>query len=344
MPTMLDEIRQQPEAVARTLLEERAKVLEVAQRLRRYPPAQAIIGGRSTSAFAGVYGRFALETICGLPTALAPLSVYTMYRRTPRIEDALVVGISQSGEATDVIEMLRAARKAGALTLAITNEAGSPIASAAEYTLLTHAGRERAVAATKTYTTSMALLLMLAVAIKGASGLDALEQIPPAMEQTLKLEQVIPGLVQRYRYAPTIVTVGRGFQEANARETAMKIQETCCLPTQAWSAAEFFHGPIALLSPGLPMLVFAPSGKTYSNCLALLRRLKKEGAETAVISDKPQALDMASVRLPLPVSLPEAAAPLAAIIPAQLFACHLATSRGCNPDQPPHVNKVTRTR
>jgi len=344
MPVMLDEIRQQPEAVARVLCSERAKVLELAQRIRRYPPSQVIIGGRATSAHAGLYGKYCLEYLCGLPAACASLCMFTIYRRVPRIEDALVIGVSQSGEATDVIEMLQAARRVGALTLAITNEANSSLTGIAEYTLLLQAGREKSLPATKTYTTSMAALLMLAVAIRGASGLDALEELPPAMQQTLKLEDTIAQQVKPYRYAPLVVTLGRGPNLATAREAALKIQETCLLPTQAWSPAEFQHGPMALVEPGLPVLAFPLSGKTYPLFHVLLRRLRKEGVELIVVSDKQQALDAASTAIPLPVSLPELTAPLAAILPAQLFACHLALARGLSPDQPRNLTKVTRTR
>jgi len=344
MPVMLDEIRAQPAAVARTLRSERPKVLEIAERLRRYPPSQVIIGARATSAHAGWYGRFAFETICGLPAALASLCVYTMYRRTPRIEDALVIGISQSGEATDVMEMMQAARRVGALTLAITNEPNSTLAGMAEYTLLLQAGREKGVAATKTYTTSLAVLLMLAVAIRGASGLDALEEVPPAMEAALKLESTVAALVPRYRYAPSMVALGRGYNQATALEAALKISETCCLPTLAWSPAEFMHGPISLVQAGLPVLAFALSGRTYMSTYTLLRRLRKEGAELIVVSDKQQALDTAHAAIALPAALAEAASPLAAIIPAQLLACQLSLARGHNPDQPRNLNKITRTR
>lgn len=344
MPLMLDEIRQQPAAIAGTLRAERAKVLEIAQRLRRYPPSQVIIGGRATSLHAGLYGKVLFETMCGLPASIANLAVYTMYRRPPRIEDALVIGISQSGEATDVITMLQAARKVGALTLGITNEPSSPLAAAAEYTLLQGVGRERAIAATKTYTGTLACLLMLAVAIRGAAGLDALEAVPPAMEAAVKQEAAVADLVKPYRYAPTLVTLGRGYNEPTAHEAALKVLETCYLPTRAWSPAEFMHGPFALVAPGLPFLAFALAGRTCQTMVTLLRRLKKEGAELIVVSDRQQAVDLGHAALLLSDGLPEYATPLSAIIPAQFFACYLAQARGHTPDHPRNLQKVTRTR
>jgi glutamine---fructose-6-phosphate transaminase (isomerizing) len=354
MTWMRREIGEQPEAVVRALAAEgeRAEALAAAAREREID--LLFIAARGTSDHAAILAKYLFEIELGLPVCLAAPSVFTLYEAPVRLERALVLGISQSGEAADANQVLRRAREQGVLTACVTNHAGSTMARSVEFPLLCHAGKERSLPATKTYTTSLALLYRLAVAMGARSGLRAaLQAAPAAMETVLGLEESLAGWVERYRYMEECVVLARGVNQATAMETALKLTETSYVRAHPWSAADFLHGPIAAVDEGYPCLLYVLRGRTHAPMLEVMRRLIERRAECVLISDSDEALSeleaapatgLGARAIQLPDCRDEMLTPLVAIVAGQLFAFHLARVKGRDPDAPRGLKKVTVTR
>jgi len=368
---MLNEIQEQPAALRRTLTNTADAARQVALEAQQRNVDLVILAARGTSDHAALYAQYLFQYLNGIPVALATPSLYTLYGVSPRLERALVIGISQSGESTDIVEVVARAREAGALTVGITNQEGSALTTTAQHALLCHAGLERSVAATKTYTTTCAALAMLAAFMPGGEPLrDGIQQIPELVTAALQSEQLIARVAERYVHARDCVVLGRVFQYSTARETALKLEETCYVVATPFSSADFRHGPAALVERGLPVIVFAPPGRTHADSLALLQWLRERGADCLVIAEEERLLELATVAVPLTLpslsgelarrtgatvggkelandvrtSISELLAPLAYIVPGQLFAHYLALHKGLNPDQPRGLTKITRTR
>lgn len=346
MSHMLDEIREQPEVVRRLLTDGFRPVEALAAEIRRRKIAFAYFAARGTSDHAATYGKYVLEIQHGLPVALAAPSVFTLYDTVPRLgENALVLGVSQSGAGPDVTEVVTRAREAGALTACITNEPGSPLAKASEFPLFIGAGREISVAATKTYTGSLALLALLSTALDEShpERLEHLRRAADAMEETLALDEAIHALVARYAEMQDCVVVGRGYNHATALETALKLTETCYVGAKSYSAADFQHGPIALVNGGFPCLMFAPDGKAFDTMAALAEKLKAQHPALIAFAHDPALLAASetAVRVPAPPS--EWVSPLVYAVAGQLFAYWLALAKGRDPDAPRGLTKVTKT-
>lgn len=349
MSYMLEEIWEQPEAVRRTVLGERARLARVAAEIRRRDPALIVIAARGTSDNAATYAKYLWGIGNGLPVALAAPALTTLYEATPRLRGAVVVGISQSGESTDIVEVLRAARAQGAFTLAVTSAEESTMATVADETALCHSGPERSVAATKTYTTQLAVLCLLSALLSGDAALDAaLDAAPDAMAGVLAGAAQIEERAERYRYMGACAVLGRGLNYCTALEVALKMKETSYVVADPYSAADFQHGPIAIVEPGFPVLIFAPPGRTYADMCRLAVDLRARGAETIVFSSEQDALSEATVPVPLPAPLAsglaaEAISPLVYTVGGQLFAHALCRAKGLDPDHPRGLKKVTLT-
>jgi glutamine---fructose-6-phosphate transaminase (isomerizing) len=345
MSRMIEEIRQQPEALARTLQAARPSVEAFRRAVERRRPRLIVLVARGTSDNAARFGRYLLEITTGIPVSLAAPSVSTVYGARLDYSDALVVGISQSGESTDTNLVLKRARAAGALTLGVTNERQSAMARIAEHVFLVHAGRERSVAATKTYTGQLLMMYLLAHALGGNLPLGDLERLPDLVRAALSLEPEISALSERYRFMRHAVVVGRGLNYANAFELALKLMETCYVVAERFSTADLLHGPIALVEPSFPVFAFAPSGKTWRSISETLGKLRQIEAEIVTITDASNraAGRLATRVIRLPERIPEILTPIPYIVPAQLFAATLAEHKGLNPDQPRTLSKVTLT-
>jgi glucosamine--fructose-6-phosphate aminotransferase (isomerizing) len=340
---MLKEIREQPEALQRLLDTELQRVSALAEAARTREVSLLFLAARGTSDNAAVYAKYLSEILAGIPAALAAPSVFTLYEARVRLKDALVLGISQSGRAADAIEVLQEAREGGQLTACITNFADSPMAQAVEHPLCCHAGEERSLPATKTYTTSLALVYALIAGLAGRPELlDDLRRVPEWVAEALKLEGRLAEVAQRYRYMDECVVLARGLNQCSALETALKLSETSYLRAHPYSAADFLHGPIAIVGDGYPCLLFAPRGKGAAMMHELLGDLKTRNAETLVLSDDPELLGQATTPLPMP-ECPELLSPLVGIVVAQLFAYHVARVKGRDPDNPRGLHKVTHT-
>jgi glucosamine--fructose-6-phosphate aminotransferase (isomerizing) len=343
MSLMLEEIAEQPAALARTIAEERDKVARLGAFLKARDINLIVLVARGSSDNAALFGRYLLEITTGIPVNLAAPSVHTLYGARLRLERALVVGVSQSGEGEDINVALEHSRACGAYTLGITNEPESTMAGIVDETLLMHGGRERSVAATKTFTGQLIHFYMLAAALADRSERPRYEAIPDYAARALDLRAEIEQLVARYVFMENCVVVGRGLAYANAFEMALKLMETCYVVAERFSSADFLHGPVALVERHFPVIAFAPPGVTLPSVRELLGRLRDLHADTLVFTADDEAARTCTRAVRLPPEIDEILAPIPYIIPAQLFAALLADAKGLDPDAPRSLAKVTRT-
>jgi len=340
---MLAEIRQQPEALERTLVWQLRRIGKLRAFLEKRRPRLVVIVARGTSDNAAQFGRYLIEIMTGIPVSLAAPSVQSIYGRTVDYKEALVVGISQSGESTDISAVLEQARKSGAMTVGITNEPNSTLANLAEHVLLVRAGREKSVAATKTYTGQLMSLYLLAHALGGKIGIEDLLAIPEAARAALELETEVAALAEHDREIRQAAVLARGLNYANAYEFALKMMETSYIVAERFSSADFLHGPIAMVDRDLPVFLFGPSGRAWASLRETIEKLRELKAEIVIITDRGnrEAARFASAVIRIPLVLSELYSPIPYIVPAQLFAAALARAKGLNADQPRGLRKVT---
>jgi glutamine---fructose-6-phosphate transaminase (isomerizing) len=343
MSLMLSEIQQQPAALERTIRQESRRIGRFADSLKRRGIRLIVLVARGSSDNAALFGRYLLEISTGIPVSLAAPAVHTIYRAKLDLRDALVIGISQSGEGLDINKVLENTRRSGATTVAITNESNSAMARVADETFLIHARRERSVAATKTYTGQLMIFHLLAAALSRDKRFANVERLPELAMASLGMRAEVEQIVERYAFMDHCVVVGRGLNYANVYEFAIKLMETCYVVAERFSSADFLHGPIAIVERGFPAFLFAPPGKTLRGMKDLLSKLNKLGAETVVISSEDAALRLATRSLKIPQPVSEMLSPIPYIIPAQLFAALLAEAKGLSPDRPRSLAKVTKT-
>ncbi len=343
---MLEEIREQPEALERTLRLGLKPAAKLAREIAKKRPKLIILAARGTSDNAALFGRYLLEITTGIPVSLAAPSLYTLYDAKIHLRDACIVAISQSGESTDTNLVLERGREQGALTVGITNEPASSLAKLAEHVFFVRAGKERSVAATKTYTGQLMLLYLLAHALGAKIRVEDLRRIPDWAANALELESEITARAERYRFMERAIVVGRGLNYANAFEFALKLMETCYVVAERFSSADFLHGPIAMVERAFPMFLFTPSGVTWDGMRDMIGRLATLNAETLIFTDASNraALETNTRAVVIPARLPrELYTPIPYIIPAQIFAASLAAWKGIDADRPRTLSKVTRT-
>jgi len=339
------EIHEQPEALGRLLRDGREAVEAIASAVRSYAPRFVVIAARGSSDNTARYAQYLFGAHNRLSVSLATPSLFTLYAAAPSLADALVIGVSQSGQSPDIVAVVDTGRRQGALTLAITNRPDSPLALAAEHTLPLLAGEERAVAATKTYTSELCALAMLSAALEGGEPRWAeLARVPDLVTEAINRNSPVDDRAVRYRYAEHFVVVGRGFNYATAFEVALKMTETSYLVAEPYSPADLLHGPMAMIDRGFPVLLVATSGRVLDDLEHLTGLLERRRAELVAISDDPEVLGRALTSLPLPKGMPEWISPMVAVVPGQLFAVALARTRGLDPDHPRGLSKVTETR
>jgi glucosamine--fructose-6-phosphate aminotransferase (isomerizing) len=342
-PWMLREIHEEPARIATLLDRESAPLHKALARFRTAPPPFILVAGRGTSDNAAEFGRYLFEHFAGIPVSGAALSLVTLYPAPMRLQGALAIGVSQSGESPDVVQSLVAARKAGAFTLAITNVATSSLAQAADHTIPLHSRKERSVAATKTYVAELAAMAMICRSLGGAMPERELRAIPKAISKALACEQEIADLAPYYRYAPRLLCLSRGFNYATARETALKLMETCYIGATGMSAADFLHGPIAFVEQDTPALFFASKGPTYPFMLELAKTLEEQEVDVLAFTNQPDIVRHCALSVVCETPVDESLTPIPFSTLGQLFACHLALVRGISPDAPRRLKKVTRT-
>ncbi|MCC6146359.1 MAG: SIS domain-containing protein [Anaerolineaceae bacterium] len=343
--SLYSEIMEQPHILSALLSNQSGVVKKIAEEINRNKPAYVFLAARGTSGNAGRYASYLWGSMNKLPVAIATPSLFTCYHKPPLLKDALVVGISQSGQSPDIVSVLEEGRKQGCRTLTITNAPTSPLAAAADWVIDIQAGEEKAVAATKTYTGELMAIAMLAIAMQADSSLhDTLNQTPYWMEQALGLDAAIEKIAERYRYMEHCVVIGRGYNYATAFEWSLKMKELCYVVAEPYSSADFLHGPIAMIESGFPVMGILHKGAVYPDMIKTFRKMREvHNAEILTISDEKEALELAHSPMQLPAGIPEWVSPLVAILPGQLFTYHLTRVKGLNSESPRHIFKVTET-
>jgi glucosamine--fructose-6-phosphate aminotransferase (isomerizing) len=341
------EILQQPQVLSNLLKTEGRRIARIADAVKQADIRTIFLVARGSSDNAGLYGKYLFGSRNRRVVALATPSLFTLYRKPPDLTGCLVLAVSQSGESHDLLQVVEEGKRQGARTLVITNRARSPLARAAEHVIQLHAGPERSVAATKTYTAELMALAMLSAALRGSKkDREDLRQVAGAVKRVLDDKNCAATLeaAQRYRYTERLSVIGRGYNYATAFELSLKLKELAYLTAEPASSADFRHGPIAMVEKGFPVLLIAPRGKVFADMLDLARDLLGRQAELVAISDDRRLLSLAHTALPLRAGLPEWLTPIVAVVPGQLFALGLAQARGCSLDKPRGLSKVTRTR
>lgn len=323
------EIAEQPEVAERLLARGREAAGRIAARVRESRSRGFVIAARGSSDHAALYAKYLLGARNGALVALAAPSLFTHYRRPPRLEGQCVVGVSQSGESPDVVAVVEAARRQGCLTIAITNRPDSKLGRAAELMLALEAGPEESVPASKTYTASLLAMALVSEALDPDPSFgDAVATVPAAirhaLERARELDPLVPALT-----GPRAAVLGRGFNLCTAEELALKLCETGYVLARAWSMADFEHGPIAIAESGLPVVIVDGGGVVAADIDAMRARLEARGASVLHLWDTS--------------GLPEELTPIPLAVLGQLLAHDVAVARGIDPDRPRTIQKVTRT-
>ncbi len=343
--SLFSEIFEQPQVIGQMIATQRAQFEALAEQIHQRNPNYVFIAARGTSDNAARYANYLWGAYNHLALALATPSLFTFYQRPPTLRDALVIGISQSGQSPDIVAVLEEGKKQGCLTLALTNAPQSPLAGIADAVIDLQAGAEKAVAATKTYTAELMAVAMLSVALDPSpERWAALARVPEWAHQVLSLNEKIAAWAQRYTFMRQCVVLGRGYNYATAFEWSLKLKELTYTIAEPYSSADFLHGPIAMVDRGFPVLAVVPQGMVFENMLELLQTLKNtHQAELVVISNEDAALHLADTPIRIPSDVPEWLSPIVSILPAQLFAYHLTAARGYDTESPGTIQKVTET-
>lgn len=334
---MVREIGEAPEAVRRQEQSLAQPVAELTSELKRRPPLVAVTCARGSSAHAATFGKHLIERYLGIPVAAAAPNIASVYKKELQLRGQLFLAISQSGRSDDLVEATALAKRAGALTAAILNDTASPLAAHCDLVLPMSAGPELSVAATKTFVATLAALLRLTAAWTGMSELDsAIARLPARLATATGLDWGVA--VSPFAAAASLVAIGRGPTLAIAREAALKLKETCNLHAEAFSGAEFLHGPVALVSLRYPILMFMPADVAAAGMERLAADLRGKGA--SLFTTGPTA-GSAALRS-LPPDQPEADA-ICLIQSFYMMVVRLADALGMDAAQPRYLHKITRT-
>ncbi len=334
---MATEMREQPSVLA-ALAARRSEIAEHVRAVRPHPLHGTVLVARGSSDHAATYGRYLLEPATGRPVALAAPSLHTLYSAPVDYSGFLVVAVSQSGRTPEIATVVERLSAAGARTLAITNDADSPLATAADAAVELRAGIEQAVPATKTFTAQALAFAILAEALGPVPwSEDHWARLPEALETVLADPEPAERAAAAIGDAPGLITVARGYCYPMALEAALKLKETAELLAEGYSAADLRHGPTAVVSANFPVLAMGTSGPAASDLADLVSDLRERGAAVLEIADRPDA------ELPIPAGLAEPLAAIVTVVRAQQVALALARHRGLDPDAPRGLSKVTPT-
>ena len=332
MSLMAREAAEAPEAVARFLSHNWQALEELGRRLRGMSPPVVLTSARGSSDHAAGYFKYLCEILRGVPCASVGASVVSVYGGRLKAAGALCLTISQSGQSPDILALQEAAKAAGALSAAIVNVADSPAARNADVCLALHAGEERSVAATKSFIASCAAGAAIVAHWSGDVALrQAVERLPETLAEAARLSW--PGFADLAKEAGSLYVLGRGPSLPIAQETALKLKETCAIHAEAHSVAEVMHGPLELMEPGFPVLVYAPADAARGNTLEAVAKMRRAGADVRVVGE-----DLPHVPAGHPLL-----DPLCMMQTAYLEIERLAVALGRDPDRPRLLRKVTET-
>lgn len=337
------EIREQPEALRR-LLAAQDELTAVGRALRERAPSFVRLVGHGTSDNAAAYGVYAFGLLAGRTAFRDSISLAVYYGVEQDFEQSAVIALSQSGRTPDVVAYVERARARGALTIGITNEPDSELGRAAELVVPLCAGPELAVAATKTYTTQLAALALLAAAAGGREkeAANALQRTTDLMETSLdRLERIVPPIAVSFAFVGRMFVIGRGVEFATAREIALKLTETCRIVAEPLTSTDLAHGPIAALDPLFPVWAIASRDQTLATVVEATARVREAGAMLIASGEAAAAIVGAPLTIPTEAAPWAVLSPLLSVVPGQLFAGALAEAKGLDPDRPVGLQKVT---
>lgn len=338
------EIYQQPDIFNGLINDQQEHIVTLASQLRRKQPKFILIAARGTSDNAAMYAKYLLSSIAGIPTGLAIPSLYTIYEQPPDIRDGLVIGISQSGRATDILAVLKDASMKGVTTLAITNDDHSPMAETADFSINVNAGEEKAVAASKTYTGQLLAIALLAAGwVENDQKFIEIQHIPEWGKEVLQQHKAVTNLAKWIADANRMVVLARGYNYCTSYEVALKIKELTYTSADAYSTSDFRHGPIAMLEKGFPVIAVAPQDKTLDNMKSMIKSVKELDVRLGIISNDDEVLSMSPHPIAMPKGIPGWLSPIIATIPGQLLALELAIAKDLDVDNPRGLKKVTLT-
>lgn len=341
---MSGEMAEQPAVLRRILDEGAPRIREVAEQVAARDPRFVLLTARGTSDNAALYAKYLLEILLGKPCGLTSMSTTTAYGAKPDLTDCLVITVSQSGGSPDLVASTRAAREAGALTLAVTNNSASPLAEVSEFHIDVLAGPEDALPATKTYTAELLSLYLFVEGMRGGRGVEKAKALPDLAQSVLDRQPEVKALAGRYRFAERMVLTSRGYGYPTAKEAALKLMETSYIPALSYSGADLLHGPLAMVDNISPVIAVVTEGKGGEALQPVLDRLRDRGADLVVIGSGAE-VERASAGFALPTEgLPEELQPILEIIPLQMLAYEVTIARGQDPDAPRALAKVTETR
>ncbi len=335
---MLKEACSSGEFVAAQLSQDRERLVELGQFLRATPPSSVVTVARGSSDHAANYAAYLIMARLGHIVASLPMSLVTLNKAPLQVKNALAIAISQSGQSPDVVEPIRYFREHGATTVALVNDATSPLAQGAQWTMPLHAGPELSVAATKSFITSMVAGARLAGHWQNDPAfLAGIEELPQVLQAATQLDwsNALDVLVPAER----IMVVGRGISFSVALESALKFKETSVIQAEAFSGAEIKHGPMALIHDGYPLLIFATRGPAQAGLIALAEEMRGRGANVLLAAPA----DVKERNLTLATTATPDLDPIAAIQSFYVMAAQLSVARGLDPDKPRHLSKVTKT-
>src|SRR5438034_2431778 len=341
--SLTSEIAEQPKVVRRLIEEGWPDAKALGRALGRIEHVTLVARGSSDNA--ATYGKYMFESVAAIVTALAAPSLVTRYDAAPAFGRGAVIGISQSGASPDVAAVVREGRRAGAVTIALTNSPRSRLARTAEHVFALRAGRERAVAATKTYTATCVALALLAAATAEARGRSALSLagLPEALDEAVAAEPDATRLARAIGRAPTVIVLGRGYLYPAALESALKVKELARVWAEPYSSADFAHGPRTLLRMRTPVVLLASRGATEGESRALASSLSKKGARVYAITNDERVANRARDAILLSAPLSETLVPISFVVVGQQLAVALARRHGRDPERPAGLAKVTRT-
>lgn len=341
---MRREISEQPKCIERSLRrleEQRDEILKLRDRQIR----SVMFIARGTSDHVADYGQYIFPIVAGLLATSSSPSLAVAYHARPSLEGVLAIAISQSGSTAEIVETANWAKDLGATTVGITNVEGSPLTEEVDLALVTQAGDELAIPATKTYTSALATMAFLAATLGDDQELlGALSEAPTAVQSVLEATWDLDGAARLFDEASTAVIAGRGFSGGVAREIALKLKETSAINAIGLSVADLVHGPIAAFVPGLPVVCISPgkASPVAAGIREIARRAQLTGCRLVTIGDDDELATFAEVHCPVR-PLREEIAPLALIVPGQLLAERVAQHQGKNPDVPGGLSKITQT-
>ena len=334
---MFREAAEAPQVVQRQLDANRDVTQALGRKLRELAPVAVVTCARGSSDNAATYARYLIETRTGVLTSSAAPSVSSVYEASTDMTGVLVLAISQSGASPDLLKAVETARAAGACTAALVNDARSPLASITEYTIPLHAGPEASVAATKSFLASLtAVAQLIAAWVDDGTLHELLAALPERMSRAWELDW--SPAVDRLRDASSLYVLGRGLGLGLAQESALKFKETCAIHAEGISAAEVRHGPMALVRPGFPVLVYGQDDETRPGVETVASDLVRRGSSVTVAG---LSCDGA-LELPT-LSADPAVAPMLLGQSFYRLVNSLSVARGLDPDRPPHLSKVTET-